>query len=147
MARSGGSKRRTRREYLKVESVDPKDGKLFDIYIAQDRLIWIGKQGKGRILESRDVVTQALRKPFAIFEGMKRDADDDRRSEGWLCYCTVPDRAYAADGRKLRPWANQVFLVFVNHDRVAYNWYWTKADPQDTNLPEGYADRFKRRAL
>ncbi len=43
------------------------------------------------------------------------------------------------------PRRGQVFLVFVNEDRVAYNWRWEQADPHKPDLPLGHEKRFKRR--
>jgi hypothetical protein len=37
--------------------------------------------------------------------------------------------------------------VFVNDERVAYNWRWEHADPDDHRLPVGYKDRFRDRSL
>lgn len=40
---------------------------------------------------------------------------------------------------------NQVYLVFVNDEGVAYTWRWEKADPDDLNLPQNHPQRFKKR--
>jgi hypothetical protein len=44
------------------------------------------------------------------------------------------------------PYLNQVFLVFVNRDKVAYNWRWAKADKSGAGLLEKHEERFERRA-
>jgi hypothetical protein len=33
----------------------------------------------------------------------------------------------------------------ADEDRVAYAWYWDKADPDDPTLPRDHETRFKRR--
>lgn len=55
--------------------------------------------------------------------------------------------AYRRDGAEVEPWKGEVLLVFVSEEMVAYNWYWTKADPENPDLPENFTVRFKERAL
>ena len=88
-----------------------------------------------------------LQRPKAIFEGLRRDEDEDPRSVGWRCYCGIPDSSYRRDGTETAPYSNQVYLVFVNEDGVAYNWRWEKADADNLNLPVGYQNRFKKQVL
>lgn len=88
-----------------------------------------------------------LQKPTAIFEGLRRDEDEDRGGYGWRCYCGVPAQSYRSDGTAVPPYHSQVYLVFVNDERVAYNWRWEKADPDNPKLPLGYETRFKQRLL
>jgi hypothetical protein len=90
-------------------------------------------------------VPLVLQAPVAVFEGLRRDEDEDRAGYGWRCYCRVPDRAYRSDGTQRPPYPGQVYLVFVNDEGVAYNWRWEKADPDDPNLPDDYSSRFQRR--
>lgn len=91
---------------------------------------------------------ECLDRPRAIFEGLRRDSDDaDGDSDGWLCYSFVPDRAYNGDGSVRRPYEGEVFLAFVNKERIVYNWGWEQADPMDAALPEEYEDRFQRRVM
>lgn len=59
----------------------------------------------------------------------------------------MPPHSYRADGTQAPPYPGQVFLVFVNDEKVAYNWRWEKSDPQDPDLPQGWQERFKQRLL
>jgi hypothetical protein len=93
------------------------------------------------------MVPAILQRPTAIFEGLRRDEDEDRWGYGWRCYCGRPDRAYRADGSAIQPYADQVYLVFVNDERVAYNWRWEKSDPENRSLPVDDETRFKQRLL
>ena len=77
--------------------------------------------------------------------GLGSEADEDKRGVGWRCYCGLPDRSYAADGEKCPPRRGQVYLVFINEERVAYNRRWEPADADNPGLPPDHANRFKRR--
>ena len=72
---------------------------------------------------------------------------EDRRGYGWRCYCGIPEHSYRSDGSEARPYADQVYLVFVNDERVAYNWRWERADPDDSTLPVDHQTRFRQRLL
>jgi hypothetical protein len=88
-----------------------------------------------------------LQQPTAIFEGIRQDEDEDRQGYGWRCYCGIPESAYHSDGSVRAPYPNQVYLVFVNDESVAYNWRWEQADEDDPKLPQGHKERFKQRLL
>ena len=88
-----------------------------------------------------------LEKPTAIFEGLRRDEDEDRWGYGWRCYCGQPEHAYRSDGSLAPPYPGQVYLVFVNDEQVAYNWRWERADPDNPRLPIGHETRFKQKLL
>ena len=61
----------------------------------------------------------------------------------WL----ILGRCFRAPFRRLAQAVNQVFLVFVNRDKVAYSWRWARADKADDRLPHNHEERFERRAL
>ena len=138
----------SRREYLTLLAVEPKDGTLTcEVLISFDRLQTVARRGLGHAKECGLIVPEILQKPTAIFEGLRRDEDEDRWGYGWRCYCGVPQHSYRADGTEARPYADQVYLVFVNDERVAYNWRWERADENDRRLPVDYEARFNRRLL
>ena len=93
------------------------------------------------------IVPMILQQPTAIFEGLRQDEDEDSRGMGWRCYCGIPEHAYHSNGTQRNPYPGQVYLVFVNDERVAYNWRWEKADPDDPKVPENHEARFKTRLL
>ncbi len=47
----------------------------------------------------------------------------------------------------ITPQVYQIAEVFVNDERVAYNWRWEKADPDNPRFPIHHQERFKRRLL
>lgn len=140
-------KGRSRREGIQLAAVDPESGKTCQIQISFDRMQAVGKRSLGHAKECGWIVPQILQKPTGIFEGLRHDEDEDRTGYGWRCYCGLPDRSYGMDGREAPPYPGQVYLVFINDQRVAYNWRWEKCDPDDPNLPMNHGSRFKRRLL
>lgn len=138
----------SRRKYITLLAVEPKDGTLScEVLVSFDRMQAVGRRSLGQAKECGYIVPIVLKKPSAIFEGLRRDEDEDRWGYGWRCYCGVPEQSYASDGTSIPPYPGQVYLVFVNDDRVAYNWRWEKADPDNLRLPVGYETRFKQRLL
>jgi hypothetical protein len=137
----------SRRKYLTLQAIDPVDGKMAEVLVSFDRMQAVGKRSMGHAKECGIIVPTVLQKPTAIFEGLRRDEDEDQRGVGWRCYCGIPDRAYHSDGTERSAYPGQVYVVFVNDEGVAYNWRWEKADPDDPKLPENHATRFKSRVL
>jgi hypothetical protein len=117
------------------------------VQISFERMQVVGRRSIGQAKECGFIVPAVLEQPTAIFEGLRRDEDEDPRGVGWRCYCGIPHHSYRPDGSQGRPYPGQVYLVFINDERVAYNWRWEKADPQDPSLPMNYQNRFQRRLL
>lgn len=139
---------KSRREGLEIEAVDPVTGKMLSVIISYDRLHFIKKQGNGAIMLARYAVPYILQRPVQVFEGLRLDEDEDPRGVGWRCYCGIPEHDFSVvDGAELPPRENRVFLVFVNIDKVAYNWAWVKCDEHDHRLPINHKTRFKKPLL
>jgi hypothetical protein len=137
----------SRRKYLTLEAVDPVTGLTCEVLVSYDRMQAVARRSIGQAKECGHLVPMILQKPTAIFEGLRRDEDEDRRGFGWRCYCGLPERAYRVDGTERPPYPSQVYLVFVNDEHVAYNWRWEPADADNPRLPENYQQRFKRNLL
>ena len=84
----------------------------------------VARRSLGHAKECAYIVPEILLNPTAIFEGLRRDEDEDRTGFGWRCFCGIPQNSYRADGTTAPPYPAQVYLVFVNDERVAYNWRW-----------------------
>ena len=137
----------TRRQLLMIDAIDPISGKLSTVLMSHDRLMDISGRGTRNAMEAKFLVPHVLKKPTSIFEGLKRDEDDDPRGVGWRCYCGTPTCSYRTDGSEALPYHGKVYLVFVNFDGIAYNWRWEEADRTDPDLPIDYEERFKTRLL
>ncbi|MBI1915715.1 MAG: hypothetical protein HYS12_13430 [Planctomycetes bacterium] len=133
-----------RREKLIIEAFDPPDG-VCEVQLSYARLQTVAKRSQGHAKECCFIVPFILQNPTAVFEGLMRDEDEDRQTVGWRCYCGIPKCSYNRDGVEGRAYSRQVYLVFVNDERVAYNWRWEEADEEDRTLPANHQTRFKRR--
>ncbi|MCX7428700.1 MAG: hypothetical protein NTW96_24120 [Planctomycetia bacterium] len=137
----------SRRKYLTLEAVDPVTGSKCEVLVSYDRMQAVARRSIGQAKECGHLVPMVLQEPTAVFEGLRRDEDEDRQGYGWRCYCGIPERAYRSDGTERPPYPNQVYLVFVNDEYVAYNWRWEPADADNPRLPENHEQRFKRKLL
>lgn len=137
----------SRRDYLTIQALNPVDGKTCEVLISFDRMQTVGRRSLGHAKECGFIVPAVLQKPTAVFEGLRRDEDEDPGGVGWRCYCGIPEHSYRQDGSVAAPYSNQVYLVFVNDDGVAYNWRWERADLDKPTLPIDYQTRFKKQVL
>ena len=136
----------SRRRYITIAAAEP-DGTTCEVLISFDRMQSVGRRSLGHAKECALIVPMILQHPAAIFAGLRRDEDEDRRGYGWRCYCGLTEHSYRPDGSEARPYPNQVYLVFVNDQRVAYNWRWEQAHPDDPTLPVDHETRFRQRLL
>jgi hypothetical protein len=131
-----------------LRAIDPKSGRCdLEVVISHRRMYAVGQRGLGHAKECGLLVPYTLQHPTAIFEGLRRDRDEDQRVPGWYCYCSKPQCSFDENGGEQPPYPKQVFLVFVNQEKVAYNWRWARADQSDETLPENHEQRFTERAL
>ena len=81
----------SRREHATLLAIEPMDGKLTcEVMISYERMQAVGRRSMGHAKECGLIVPMILQKPTAIFEGLRRDEDEDRWVYGWRCYCGVP---------------------------------------------------------
>lgn len=137
----------SRRDYLTIAALNPLGEETCEVLVSYARMQAVGRRSMGQAKECGYIVPAILQQPAAIFEGLRRDEDDDRVGAGWRCYCGVPDHGYHSDGTPTRPYPGKVYLVFVNDAGVAYNWRWEMADPHDPMLPANHQTRFKKQLL
>lgn len=130
-----------------LQAVDPLTGGQCSIQVSFERMQTVARRSLGHAKECGLIVPYVLQNPTAVWEGLRRDEDEDREGFGWRCYCGVPKAAYAADGSECPPYPRQVYLVFVNDQHIAYNWRWEKCDPEDVRLPMVHNERRFRRRL
>ena len=86
------------------------------------------------------LVPEIVSRPKSVFRGIREEGDDG------LCYAGTPAFAFPG-GRKSKPYPNQIFLVFVNPDRIIYNWRWELSETGAPSLPRNYKTRFEKRLI
>jgi hypothetical protein len=137
----------TRRQALGFLGIDPATGKQRTIQLAYEKIKALKRLGPGKMKDAGYLVPEVLLSPTAIFKGLTLDSDEPQRGAGWFCYAGLPTWCFEHDGRQFPAPKNRVFLVFVNDEWIAYNWYWCAADPDRPELPKAHAERFRERVL
>jgi len=128
-------------ESIFLDAFNPIDCQFYKVTVRGTKADWVRQIGVGATKVLHEIVPPTLRNPTAVFRGLR-----DRDAANWLCYVGLPARAYDYEtGNRVPPWENEVFLVFVNDNRVVYSWRWEKSDPCDPRLPKGHESRFDRR--
>jgi hypothetical protein len=121
------------RDCNEVAAVNPWTGATFELYVRNGTVNKTARKGMGAAKELMYTVLHAIQKPTAVYRGVTEFDDGD---EDWLIYVTVPPYAYDhKTGDTVRAWKGEVFLVFVDEDRVIRQWYWDDADPVNPRLP------------
>lgn len=117
------------------------------VFVSLDFASRIAKQGIGKALEFKEVVTESLLSPTAIFQGLRLDHPEIDEDD-WFCYVARPDHAYDyRTGQRRAAWFGQVMLICVTSDWVVYNWNWYKSDANNPKLPVDFETRFRKRVL
>jgi hypothetical protein len=139
---------------LRRVAVNPKTGKIdFELTLSYNKLVFVVKsrQNVGDKKTVLHTIGEVLTKPCALFEGIRFDEDEKHscNAPGWLCYCGKPEKRYKADGSSTTVREDMVFLVFVNEERIIYNWTWEKVDldllsQKRQYLPVDHEQRFLR---
>lgn len=126
-----------------VEAVNPADGKPSEVYLRESKIAATARRGMGPAQELARNVPWVLQNPTAIFRGVREEGESL-----WHCYVGCPKDGYDyKTGERVPPWLGQVFMVFVDDDRIIYNWRWDGVDSDDLRLPENYGRRFEERVL
>jgi hypothetical protein len=136
-----------RRAGQTFEAIAPGDGKRCEVRVTTEKIQSLVKRGMGAIKEAGVIVPFILLHPTAIFEGLCREEDEDKRGVVWLCYCGIPTCDFTPEGREVNARVGRVFLVFVNDECVAYNWRWERADSENSRLPLDVENRFRRQLV
>ncbi len=129
----------SRRGFEVRPAIDPHDGGQWDIRLNMEEIARRRITSRGRLLEIAHVATEILLHPSAIFQGLRGE-----KEESWICYSGQPTKAFHTEGTRRNPYPGQTYLVFVNSERVAYDYRWEGADPDFPGRPAGWRTRFTR---
>ena len=138
-----------RNGYVTITAKDYRDLGEWDILLADATIHQSRRKGLELASELANIVPDVLANPTAIFMGIRWEPDENRASDvpGWLCYVGIPIASYNENGIEMPPFVDEVFLVFVNQDRVVYHFRWDKCCMDATTLPIGHETRFGKRVL
>lgn len=136
-------KQKERRGHSSIPAVDPADGSLWEVLVSDEKMDRTALRGMMYAKELAYSVREVLVTPRVIFQGVREDGGED----DWLCYVGVPRHAFTKEGKAILPYKGEVFLVFVNGDRVAYHWGWEESDGNDPGLPPDHETRFTKKVL
>jgi len=84
----------SRRDPLCIEAFNPEKRQSCIVQISQQRLLTIAKWGAWAVKEAAELVPHILQHPLIIFQGLRRDDDEDQRGTGWRCYCGKPTKKF-----------------------------------------------------
>ena len=123
------------------------------VTLDSDKIRYLAQRGKKADLLRVSLVEDVLTCPRAIFRGIRFEEDEKHScsSPGWLCYCGYPPIDFRFSGEETTPPPRKVFLVFVNEDKIAYNWRWDRADSdawdEGKYIPIDHQIRFKEQVI
>lgn len=69
---------RSRRQMLTLQAVNPVDGKACEVLVSFERMQAVARRGMNQAKECGFLLPAALLAPTAVFEGLRRDEDEDR---------------------------------------------------------------------
>lgn len=116
---------------VSIRAINPVDGRDWEVYLRQSKITTTAKRGMGAAKELAYNVPWTLQNSTAIFRGVREEGESQ-----WLCYVGSPPDAYDyKTNERVRPWLGQVFLVFVDDDRIVYHWRWDKPIPRICACP------------
>ncbi len=142
--------------YRTIHALDPRDGKMWDVYISEAKIEKVRKDGVGHLMEMAHTLPFGLTQPTHVFQGVRRQIGDgtgeaedlDLEVNDWLCYISRPSERYdlrtgnvrSATLDRSRP---RVFAVYVTARRVVYWWNWVESDAH-MELPLDYDERYEK---
>ena len=141
------SNQESRREYITIVAIDPIYGKPCEVLISYDRIQAVGREvlvTPKNVHISFRLFCNILRPFLKVFGGTRTNPAKALAGDVTAAF---RNKSFLQDGTPIRPYAGQIYLVFVNDENVAYNWRWEKSDESDLRLPRDHDTRFRRRLL
>ena len=147
---SWGDKRKKRKHYYTFPALDPRDLGQWDVLFRQDRV----SNTNGRPWATSTLaylVPEVLQAPSAVYVGIR---DSEFANDCWLCYVGNLNRAFRPSHaigdipqgcEECLPGKDEVFTVYLTHERILYSWRWEKKDPSDNMAPNDASNRFVER--
>ncbi len=133
-----------RKGYFSIESIGD-DGKAITAFVSRELVSNVlAKRGEWMTKQLQHLVPIALKSPDAIFEGL-RDKHDLWRAH--ILNKRFTFNFIGTPARRVEPKTGTVFVVYLNADRVVYNWAVVENDKDDPRFPENFEKRFGKERL
>jgi len=134
---------------LRFQAFHPAD-KPFPVAVTRKKLLFWAKLGAWRLEEVKVTVSEVLEHPHAIFQGLRKEEDENKGPDGagWWCFVGVPSTRFIKHGSGARkPNAREIFPVFVTDEDVVYNARWEEVENENNVvwMREEHPERFRRR--
>ena len=113
-------------------------------------LVWGGDKMLPTFIPHSTLCPKRSTVPMRFLKGLRFDDDEPRHcdSQGWRCYAKHPARRYNDKGGTFATPKGRIFLVFVDTDKIVYNWTWDETDEEalvrGEHLPVDYKTRFDK---
>ena len=118
------------------------DGKSeWDFHLDSKKVEFVKRVSTGAVHELSKNVQFVMREINAlVFQGIRTDG----HQEG-LCYMGWPHRRFGTEGNELPVKDEDCFLVFINEERIIYNWRWESipAKSLETFVPVRFTGRIR----
>jgi hypothetical protein len=128
--------------YHKIQAIDPHDGKFWDVRVSLERVRHITSRSRGQAMELAHIVPEVLLQPTAIFQGVRDEGEKD-----WLAYCGLPSHSFDRHGDRRLLREDSFYFIFINADRVVYNFRWDMGRSGNSRFPANWEDRFLKKVL
>jgi hypothetical protein len=124
--------------YCYLDGKNPDGDGDVTFRIAKKQVDHFREHGPAHMYHALKSVQEVLKAPSVIFEGLKRPD-----KENGLCYCGTP-RRYLNEDIEAPPPPGKVFTVYIDKNRVIFEWRWDKADEFQPNFPKDPKHRFDK---
>ena len=128
------------RIYL-IRGLSPDGKSEWDFHLDSKKVEFVKRVSTGAVHELSKNVPFVMREINAlVFQGIRTDG----HQEG-LCYMGWPHRRFGTEGNELVVKDEDCFLVFINEERIIYNWRWETipAKSRETFVPDRFAGRIR----
>ncbi|MDQ3622639.1 MAG: hypothetical protein M3463_09145 [Verrucomicrobiota bacterium] len=127
------------RGYLTVTGLHPSGTGTATFKIPSSAVEHFQRHGPGHKFFDALLIADVVKAPAAIFKGLKRE-----EQEGGICYAGIPPRRYQDHHITVPPRPGMTFAVFMNANKVIFEWRWEKADPGKPEYPINSSERFEK---
>src|ERR1044072_8058767 len=83
---------------ISLRAIDPQSGKDTNVLMSHRGMHAVVQWSQAK--ECGLLVPYTLQHPTAVFEGLRKDEEEDRRAPGCYCYCSKPPWSFNDNGEE-----------------------------------------------